>query len=157
MDEKWFRAINKIKTRRRLRKGVDEELPARKIPSKEHIPQIMFLTVIGVPQDSPDGSVFSNGKIGIWPLAERVPAENSSKNRAAGTLEVKPVNVTAEYFFEVMTRPGGVLEMVRKVSSRNFCSTQQPPPDFAALLQIEDAMDESGHSYRIPYSLRRRQ
>lgn len=91
-------------------------LPAHKIDSKQHIDQLMFLSAIGVPQQSPDGSKFSDGKIGIWAMAERKPAQKSSKNRPAGTPEVKPVNVTADVFYDVMTRPDGVLDAVRKVN-----------------------------------------
>jgi hypothetical protein len=114
LDEKWFRALNKFMSKRRRRKGKDPELPAKKVHSKDHIDQIMFLTVIGVPQDSPDGTVRSDGKIAMIPLAERVPAARTSKYREAGTLEVKPVNVTADYFYDVMTRRGGVLDLVRQ-------------------------------------------
>ena len=115
MDEKWFKGFDREKERRRRRKDTDLVLPALTIDNKQHIDQIMFLTVIGVPQQSPDGSTFSDGKIGIWPLAERKPAEKGSKNRPAGTLEVRPVNVTSEYFFEVMTKHGGVVDRVKQV------------------------------------------
>ena len=78
----------------------------------------MFLSAVGVPQQGPNkGDGYSDGKIGIIPLAELVPAMRSSSNRPAGTLEVKPVNVTADYFYDVMTRTGGMLEMVKKVSN----------------------------------------
>ncbi|XP_057790875.1 uncharacterized protein LOC131007986 [Salvia miltiorrhiza] len=32
-----------------------------------------------------------DGKIGIWPFTELVPAKRNSKNREAGTLELKPI------------------------------------------------------------------
>ena len=100
---------------RRRRKG-DPVLPAHTIDSKQHIDQLMFLSAIGVPQQSPDGTAFSDGKIGIWALAERKPAQKSSKNRTAGTPEVKPIIVTADAFYDVMTRTDGVLDAVRKVN-----------------------------------------
>jgi hypothetical protein len=117
LDEKWFKKLPKLTTRRR-RREIDPVLPAEKVHHKEHIEQLMFLSAVGVPQQGPnEGDGYSNGKIGIIPLAELVPAKKSSINRPAGTLEVKPVNVTADYFYDVMTRTGGMLEMVKKVSN----------------------------------------
>lgn len=78
----------------------------------------MFLVCVGVPQyhTFPDGSsVFFDGKIGIWTLGERKPAVQNSKNRAKGTLEVKEISVTAEVFYEYMTKAGGVLEAIKEV------------------------------------------
>ncbi|XP_057774928.1 uncharacterized protein LOC130993909 [Salvia miltiorrhiza] len=44
-----------------------------------------------------DGTVLFDGKIGIFPFTEYVPAKRSSKNREAGTLEQKPIqSITKE-------------------------------------------------------------
>ncbi|XP_057771056.1 uncharacterized protein LOC130990841 [Salvia miltiorrhiza] len=44
-----------------------------------------------------DGTVLFDGKIGIFPFTEYVPAKRNSKNREAGTLEQKPIqSITKE-------------------------------------------------------------
>ncbi|XP_057809045.1 uncharacterized protein LOC131023517 [Salvia miltiorrhiza] len=46
---------------------------------------------------SDDGEVLFDGKIGIFPFIQKVPAKRNSKNRPSGTLETKPIqSVTKE-------------------------------------------------------------
>jgi hypothetical protein len=116
LDEKMFKCENEETVRRR--RPEDPILPPSHVISKEHIPKLMFLAAVGVPQyyfDANGNKQWFDGKIGIWPLAERVPAKAASSNRPAGTLEVKAVSVTADYFLNIMTREDdGVLDQVRK-------------------------------------------
>ncbi|XP_057811296.1 uncharacterized protein LOC131025520 [Salvia miltiorrhiza] len=49
------------------------------------------------PMFAPDGSVLFDGKIGIFPFTEMVPAQMKNKNREVGTLEQKPIqSITKE-------------------------------------------------------------
>ncbi|XP_047978329.1 uncharacterized protein LOC125220207 [Salvia hispanica] len=44
-----------------------------------------------------NGEVLFDGKIGIFPFTEQVPAKRNNKNRCAGTLETKPIaSITKE-------------------------------------------------------------
>ncbi|CAM9859336.1 unnamed protein product [Discosporangium mesarthrocarpum] len=49
----------------------------------------MFLVAVARPRQLSNGAWF-DGKIGIWPVIETVKAKRSSKNRAAGYMEIKP-------------------------------------------------------------------
>ena len=73
----------------------------------------MFLAAIGKPHTLPDGTAF-DGKIGIWPFAEEVEAQRSSKKRTRGTIELKGVNVTAEDFLKMVTKRGGLLDTIKR-------------------------------------------
>ena len=69
---------------------------------KSHIPRVLFLAAIG----KPHALCEFDGKVGIWPFVEDVESQRSSKNRAQGTVELKGINVTAD-FFEMVTKRGG--------------------------------------------------
>jgi hypothetical protein len=103
--------------RRRRRQSFDPKLPPLKGHKKQHIPHLMFLAAVGVPQwyHMDNNNYFFNGKIGIWSFAERVSAARASKNRPQSTLEVKELSVTANVFFDFMTKPNVVIETVRQV------------------------------------------
>ena len=62
--------------------------------SKRSITKVMFLCAVGRPHERPDGSFF-DGLVGIWPFLEERATLRNSKNRAAGSTELKPVNVDA--------------------------------------------------------------
>jgi hypothetical protein len=42
--------------------------------------------------------VLFDGKLGIWPFVSEEPAQRTSKNRAAGTIEIKPVSVDRDTY-----------------------------------------------------------
>ncbi|XP_057775076.1 uncharacterized protein LOC130994057 [Salvia miltiorrhiza] len=88
IDEKWF-YITKASHRFYLTPAEAE--PHRSCKSKKFIKKVMFVCAVCRPIFGDDGSVLFDGKIGIFPLTEMVPAKRSSKNRAAGTLEQKPI------------------------------------------------------------------
>lgn len=99
IDEKWFngqpvsKRIMKLPNMSRYRSD--------SVIHKSHIPKIMFLSAIGVPQTVklPDGSThFFDGKIGIWPFAKFEPCKRNSKNRRKGTLVLTPFNVDAKAY-----------------------------------------------------------
>ena len=86
IDEKWFKAFP-VKLERLRRRDEDPKLPSPKVVNKDHIPKIMFLIGVGVPQRNPNNnSEYFDGKLGIWPFAVKVPAERTSVNRTAGTV-----------------------------------------------------------------------
>jgi hypothetical protein len=88
IDEKWFNMTKKSEKYYLL---PDEEDPERNCRSKNFIGKVMFLAAIARPRfDSQKNELFS-GKIGIWPFVTQEPAKRSSVNRAAGTIETKPI------------------------------------------------------------------
>ena len=91
VDEKWFYMF---KQGQRYYLGAGEELPVHKVKHKSHIQKVMFLAVVGRPRWDTVANRSFDGKIGIFPFTRRVPAQRSSRNRAAGTMETKMVEVT---------------------------------------------------------------
>ena len=94
VDEKWFFLI--------FEKGVllmlpGDELPPTYAQHKNNILKVMFLCAVAKPQLRPDGTRM-NGLICCIPFTEMVPAQRNSVNRPKGTLEEKPVNVTADAY-----------------------------------------------------------
>jgi hypothetical protein len=95
-NEKWF-YMDKNKQWHLWYPGI-EAIPKRSVQHKSHIQKVMFLCAIGTPQEV--GDYFFDGKIGIWAFVDKVFAQRSSKNRVAGTMEMKPVlNVNAGLVF----------------------------------------------------------
>ncbi|XP_057786055.1 uncharacterized protein LOC131003557 [Salvia miltiorrhiza] len=94
IDEKWF-YITKANHRFYLTPGEAE--PHRTCKSKKFITKVMFMCAVCRPLIAEDGTVLFDGKIGIFPFTEYVPAKRNSKNREAGTLEQKPIqSITKE-------------------------------------------------------------
>ncbi|ETV85691.1 hypothetical protein H257_02296 [Aphanomyces astaci] len=87
VDEKWFHAT-RIKSRLYLLPG--ERPPHRSTQSKR------FIT-----KDN-DKCEWFDGKIGTWHFTEVVPAAPSSRNRPAGTLELRPINVTRTIYKRIL-------------------------------------------------------
>ncbi|XP_057809009.1 uncharacterized protein LOC131023483 [Salvia miltiorrhiza] len=75
----------------------EETDPHRTCKSKKFIKKVMFSCAVGRPLFNEDGSVLFDGKIGIFPFTEMVPAKRTSKNRLAGTMEEKQIqSITKE-------------------------------------------------------------
>ncbi|KAM0912226.1 hypothetical protein ACQ4PT_012925 [Festuca glaucescens] len=91
MDEKWF---YKTKGSQNYYLDNDEEEPYRSCQSKHYIDKVMFLCVTTRPRFDADGNCTFDGKIGMFPFVTEKPAERRSGNRARGTMETKPLNVT---------------------------------------------------------------
>src|SRR5688572_20415209 len=70
-----------------------EEQPGRTCKSKNYIPRIMFLTVVAWPRFDSDGNCMFDGKIGCFLFVTYEPAKQSSANRPARTIEMKPINL----------------------------------------------------------------
>ncbi|XP_057770912.1 uncharacterized protein LOC130990701 [Salvia miltiorrhiza] len=88
IDEKWFYIT---KTAQRFYLTPEEIEPHRTCKSKKFITKVMFMCAVCRPIFNSDGSCLFDGKIGIFPFTELVPAKRKSKNRAAGTMEWKPI------------------------------------------------------------------
>ena len=87
LDEKWF-FLTEGSYKVYLAAG--EKAPKRTTKHKSHIPKVMFLAAVARPRFDAEGKCIFDGKIGIWPFVETVPAKRSSANRARGTLETNP-------------------------------------------------------------------
>lgn len=88
VDEKWF-FMKEVKKNYYLADG--EEEPHRTSKSKRFIQKIMFLCAVARPRwDTTRNSQF-HGKLGIWPFVHMVRAQRSSRNRPAGSMEMKPL------------------------------------------------------------------
>jgi hypothetical protein len=111
VDEKWFSVTRDCKLSWH---DPNQPYDPETTQHKSHIPKIMFLCAIGVPQDyTVNGQVRRfDGKIGIWPITEKRLAIRDSVNRPAGTELTEAVTVTAERYFELMKTK--VLPAVRK-------------------------------------------
>ncbi len=95
IDEKWFRIM---KDHQSFYLAPDEPKPNRAANSKSFIPKIMFLCALARPRYNPTTRSYFDGKIGIWPFVQMEAAQRNSKNRPAGTLEMKAIKVTREVY-----------------------------------------------------------
>ncbi|XP_042009028.1 uncharacterized protein LOC121757569 [Salvia splendens] len=77
-----------------------EDVSYRSCKSKRFITKVMFMAAVSRPLCGPDGEIIFDGKIGLFPFTDQVPAKRSSKNRPKGTIETKPIQSIAK---EVMT------------------------------------------------------
>ena len=115
IDEKWFYVV---RLKRKVRLRPEDDLPkAITAQHKSHIPKVMFLSAIGVPQDVllPDGTTHHfDGKIGIFCFGNYTPAKRRSKNRAAGALVYNDIPVTSQSYLEMLTKPDGVVAKIKE-------------------------------------------
>lgn len=95
IDEKWF-YLCRIKNSYYLAK--DEPIPYRSVRSKRFISKVMFLTAVARPRYDYKTRKVWDGKVGIWPFTHQVAAQRSSRNRPAGTMETKSLNIDKETF-----------------------------------------------------------
>lgn len=94
IDEKWFYITT---TKLRYYKLPSEVGKHRTCKSKKFITKVMFLCAVARPHYANDGTLLFDGKIGIFPFTEEVPALRNSKNRQRGTLETKNIqSITKE-------------------------------------------------------------
>ncbi|XP_047961814.1 uncharacterized protein LOC125206616 [Salvia hispanica] len=94
IDEKWF-YMTKASDRYYLLP--DEDEPYRSCKSKRYITKVMFMCAVSRPHFGMDGQATYDGKVGIFPFTEVLPAQRKSKNRPRGTMETKAIHsVTKE-------------------------------------------------------------
>ncbi|XP_074289263.1 uncharacterized protein LOC141614415 [Silene latifolia] len=88
MDEKWFYITEDNET---VYVVEGEELSHRSCQSKRYITKVMFMCAVSRPIYGEDGECIFDGKIGMFPFTNQVPAARSSRNRPRGTLETKAI------------------------------------------------------------------
>ena len=101
VDEKWFH-LTKVTNNYILVAGDSdndqEEEPTRRTRHKSHIDKILFLCAQARPRYDPGRKSVWDGKLGIWPIGEHVPAKRTTKCRTAGTLVWKNELVTKDVY-----------------------------------------------------------
>ncbi len=95
INEKWFNMTELTKS---CYLAEDEEDPYRTVRHKSHIPRIMFLATTARPRWCPHRKMMWDGKIGLWECVDYVAAKRSSRNRPAGTIEIKPYNIDGKRY-----------------------------------------------------------
>ncbi|KAL7578224.1 hypothetical protein ACA910_012647 [Epithemia clementina (nom. ined.)] len=95
VDEKWF-FLTRVKEQFYL--ADDEDLPTRSVKHKSHITKVQFLCAVARPRFDNTTISWFDGKLGIWPIGDWVPAAMSSANRPRGTLVWKNKNVNHEVY-----------------------------------------------------------
>lgn len=101
VDEKWFYMTEASCSYILVD---DEEPPHRVTRHKDHIEKVMFLCAVARPRWCAHREATWDGKIGMWPVAERRPALRNSVNRPAGTLEWKSINMDKNQYTKMMVR-----------------------------------------------------
>ncbi|KAG2276843.1 hypothetical protein Bca52824_059398 [Brassica carinata] len=86
LTKKWFYMTKKME---KYYLVPDEEVPHRTCQSKNYIEKVMFLAAMARPRFDEEGNETFSGKIGVFPFVSMQPAKRRSKNRDAGTLELK--------------------------------------------------------------------
>ena len=95
VDEKWFYLIQ-VNSSYILLPG--EVPPQKKVKSKKFIAKVMFLAAVARPRWDHGRNLWFDGKLGIWPFVEWKNAKRTSRNRPAGTPELKPMNVDRDLY-----------------------------------------------------------
>ncbi|CAE5958032.1 unnamed protein product [Arabidopsis arenosa] len=88
IDEKWFYMTKRTENYYLL---PEEDDPLRTCQSKNFIGKVMVLVAMARPRFNAEGVETFSGKIGVFPFVTVQPAQRRSRNREAGTLEIKPV------------------------------------------------------------------
>jgi hypothetical protein len=110
VDEKWFYLV---KSNKRFYLWQDEKFPHRVSKNKCFVTKVMFLACVARPRFDSNGNCVFDGKVKIFPFRKKVPAERSSINRPAGTLETKPITVTRD-----VTRRAFIEELLPAIRSK---------------------------------------
>ena len=71
--------------------GPKEEKPIRKTQNKRFLKKVMFLVAVGVPRMNHTTATYFDGKLGCFPLIERVPAQRTTKKRVKATMITKEI------------------------------------------------------------------
>lgn len=99
VDEKWFYICN-VKQRYYVRDN--EPAPSRQAQHKSHITKVMFLGAVERPRRNASNNTDLDGKLGLYPFTRNKAAQRNSRNRAAGTMVTKTVEVTKERYKKMM-------------------------------------------------------
>ena len=99
IDEKWFNLYFEKET---YYLSPEEIEPYHSTQSKRFIGRVMFLCAVARPRYDSHRRKYFDGKIGIWPFVTEEVAQRNSRNRMAGTVELKPLNVTKEVYTDYL-------------------------------------------------------
>ena len=69
----------------------EESKPQFTCENKNFLIKVMFICAAAHPHYDANKQCAFNGRIGCWPLVEYKEAQQKSKNRLAGVLEMKPM------------------------------------------------------------------
>ena len=134
IDEAWF-YVDLIKKTIKLLPDYPTPEPAT-TAHKSHIPKLMITAAFSEPSSKFDG------KVGILPHGAFIPAKRSSKNRCAGTLEFKSVNLTVEEFNDSELRVDPDIE---KTGILDMIMRRKDPQTFTTI-QLDNAPAHKGYS-----------
>jgi hypothetical protein len=95
VDEKWFYLTH---DGRQFILADDETKPYRHVKHKSHLTKVMFLCAVAHPRFVASTKQWWDGKLGIWPVGEWVPAKRSSVNRPCGSLVWKNTSITRDVY-----------------------------------------------------------
>ena len=124
LDEKWF-YMTRDHSHYILAAG--ESDPHRTTRHKGHIEKVMFLSAVARPRWDSHRKCNFNGKIGIWPIAEKFAAKRNSIRRPAGTLVWKNLPMDRRLYREVLIQKvlPAIKEKFPAGDLQNMCLTLQ--------------------------------
>ncbi|XP_057792582.1 uncharacterized protein LOC131009299 [Salvia miltiorrhiza] len=136
IDEKWFYIT---KTSQRFYLTPEKTEPHRTCKSKKFIQKVMFMCVVCRPVFGDDGSCLFDGKIGIFPFTELVPAKRKGKKRDAGTIELKPIqSITKEVVKDCFINQKNGQQMLANIQQDNASPhIQDSDPDFRVVASAD--------------------
>ncbi|ETV66062.1 hypothetical protein H257_17391 [Aphanomyces astaci] len=116
-DEKWFYMT---KVNRQYYLWSDEDVPARKCQSKNHIIKVMFLTAVARPRYDSTKRTHWDGKIGTWAFTSTRQALRNSRNCKRGDDVVEPTTVSREVYRDYLVNK--VIPAIRSLWPRQRSS-----------------------------------
>ena len=85
--------------------GPKEEKPIRRTQNKRFLKKVMFLVAVGVPRMNHTTATYFDGKLGCFPLIEKVPEKKNKKNRVKSTIITKEItSVSREVIKETIIK-----------------------------------------------------
>ncbi len=118
--------------------ATDETVPHRTCQNKDHILKVMFLTAVARPQYNEDGICTFDGKIGMFPFVDYIPAQRASRNRAQGVIVTTPFSIIQNKYREFMVNKVTIPTIKNKWQdrNRNIVTQQNGAP---AHIRVDDA------------------
>ena len=104
VDEKWFFMKRKNSRVYLTPDEYDDEEKEdfQTRGNKRWIQKIMFLCAVARPRWDYQRNCWFDGKIGIWPIIQEGQAQRDSKNRPAGSTIIRPMNIDAAVYTDMM-------------------------------------------------------
>lgn len=121
VDKNWFRIM---KYHQSFYLEPDELKPHRSAEKKNFIEKIMFLRTIVRPRYNPETRSYFDGKIGIWQFVVFEAAQRSLRNKPAGILKMKAIEVTREILLTVKSVSCNSFQVSGLLKSTNLSSAR---------------------------------